>query len=88
LILTELRFELKKVNEKIRGAGRGVRRSMYDPILDAFLEGGDGLACVDVEGLSPYHLRSMLKYRIDARGLSGTVEVSVINGAVYLERIG
>ena len=59
-------------------------RSMYDPILDRFLDGGHRLVEVKVEGKSAYYLRQALDRRIKARELE--LKATTISEVVYLEK--
>lgn len=60
------------------------KRSIYDPILDRFLESGYGLVEVNVEGRSGYYLRHALDRRIKTRGLG--LKATVVSEVVYLEK--
>jgi len=81
--MSEVKFELKPRKEK---PTRSIRKgSKYDPILDAFLEGKDGLVEVSVEGRDANYLRMQLNKRAKARGLKA-IRVSVVNDVCYLEK--
>jgi uncharacterized secreted protein with C-terminal beta-propeller domain len=83
--MSEINFELKPVNKK---PSRSYRKgSKYDPILDEFLESGEDLVIVEVEGKDANYLRTQLKKRIDARDLDGQVDASVANGKAYIEKM-
>ena len=60
--------------------------SIYDPILDQFLECSDDLVEVHIEDKDVNYLRTQLNKRIEARGLKDKMEISVINGVLYLEK--
>ncbi|GAI45345.1 unnamed protein product [marine sediment metagenome] len=60
------------------------RRSIYDPVLDRFLESGYGLVEVKVEGKSGYYLRQALDRRIKTRGLG--IKATIVSEVVYLEK--
>ena len=62
-------------------------KSKYDPIIDKFLEIDDKLVKVEVEDKDTNYLRTQLNNRIKARDLKDKVEVSVIKGVIYLEKI-
>jgi len=81
--MSEVRFNLTPVTEK--PSGRYRKGSKYDPILDAFMEGTEGLVTVDVAGKDGNYLRTQLNKRTEARGLKG-VKVSVVNNTCYLEK--
>ena len=81
--MSEVKFDLKPVDEKPHRRYR--KGSKYDPIIDAFMEGDEGLVEVNVSGKDANYLRTQLKKRIEARQLKG-IKVSVINNACYLEK--
>jgi hypothetical protein len=81
--MSEVKFDLKPVDEK--PSRRYRKGSKYDPILDAFMEGDEGLVEVNVIGKDANYLRTQLKKRIEARELKGT-KVSVVNNSCYLEK--
>ena len=83
--MSEIEFELKSVEEKPARKNRG--RSKYDPILDEFLDMDADLVEVDVEGREGNYVRVQLKNRIEARGLEGELDASVVNSVCYLEKI-
>jgi hypothetical protein len=84
--MSEVKFKLKAVEKK---PPRKYRRgsSKYDPIIDAFIEGTDNLVEVSVAGKNANYLRTQLDKRVEARGLVNHVDVSVVNGVCYLEKI-
>jgi len=59
--------------------------SKYDPIIDAFMEGGDSLVALEVPEKDASYLRTQLNKRIEARRLSG-VKVLVVNNTCYFEK--
>jgi hypothetical protein len=81
--MSEVKFDLKPVDEK--PSRRYRKGSKYDPILDAFMSGTEGLVTVDVAGKDANYLRTQLNKRIEARRLRG-VKVSVVNNVCYLEK--
>lgn len=81
----ELRFELKPVSEKPERTRKGGK---YEPIIEGFLSGSHDLVRVEVENKDANCLRGSLVKIIKARGLEGVVEASVVNGELYLERMG
>jgi len=81
--MSEVKFDLKPVDEKPHRRYR--KGSKYDPIIDAFMEGDEGLVEVNVSGKDANYLRTQLKKRIEARELKG-VKVSVVNNSCYLEK--
>ncbi len=58
-------LEMEKPIKRLRGK----RRSKYDPILDQFIELGQDLVEIEVEGKKPSYVVGMLKKRIKVRGL-------------------
>ena len=83
--MSEIRFELKPVAEKRK---RGLKRgSKYAPILNQFMEGEHGLVKVEVENRNVNSIRTQLVKLIEARGLEDRVKASVVNRALYLEKV-
>jgi len=82
--MREVRFNLTPVTEK--PSRRYRKGSKYDPILDAFLSGTEGLVTVEVPEKDANYLRTQLTKRIDARDLRN-VKVSVVNNVCYLEKV-
>lgn len=81
--MSDVKFDLKPVDEK---PSRQYRKgSKYDPILDAFMEGTNALAAVEVPDKDGNYLRTQLNKRIEAKGLRG-IKVSVVNNVCYLEK--
>jgi hypothetical protein len=81
--MSEVRFNLTPVEEK--PSRRYRKRSKYDPVIDAFLEGEEDLVAVEVTEKDANYLRTQLNKRIDARNLK-RVKVSVVNNVCYLEK--
>ena len=82
--MSEVKFELKPVEKK--PSRRFRKGSKYDPIIDEFIEGTESLVEVTVEGKDANYLRNQLNKRIEARGLEGNVEASVVNDCCYLQK--
>lgn len=59
-------------------------RSIYDPIIDEFIEKGSDLVEVAVEGKKSTYVAASLNKRIEARGLD--IEASSSGGVAYLEK--
>ncbi len=74
-----LSLEMKKPVKKVRGWGR----SIYDPIIDRFIELGHDLVKVNVERRKPAYVASQLGKRIKNRKLE--ISASSVGGGVYLE---
>jgi len=80
--MSEIKFEMKKVDEK--RIKTSAKRSIYDPMIDQFIEGGEELVEINVENKSANYIVTQLKKRIDVRKLE--IEVSHAQGFVYLEK--
>jgi len=80
--MSEIRFEMKKVDEKRRRIS--AKSSIFDPIIDQFIEGGEELVEISVEDKKSGYMVSQLKKRVDVRNLE--IEVSHAQGFVYLEK--
>jgi hypothetical protein len=81
--MDEVRFDLKPIEEK--PSRRYRKGSKYDPILDAFMAGGNNLVAVNVLGKEANYLRTQLNKRMEAKRLSN-IKVSVVNNVCYLEK--
>lgn len=80
-----MKFNLSPVKDK---PGRKYRKgSKYDPVIDKFLDGDSDLVSVEIGGRDANYIRTQLKKRIDTRGLQDKVEVSVVNGKAYIEKL-
>ena len=62
---------------------RGRYRSKYDPIIDRFMELGQDIVEIEVEGRNPSYIAFQLRKRIKDRELE--IVASSIGGLVYLE---
>ncbi|MCW3989208.1 MAG: hypothetical protein NWE88_03930 [Candidatus Bathyarchaeota archaeon] len=80
--MSEIRFEMKPVQDKRKKLSG--KKSIYDPIIDQFLESGNDLVEVRVEDRLPGYVVGQLQKRIDIRELE--IEVSGAQGFVYLEK--
>jgi len=80
--MSEIRFEMKPVDDKRKRLSG--KKSIYDPIIDQFLESGNDLVEVRVEDRLPGYVVGQLQKRIDIRELE--IEVSGAQGFVYLEK--
>ena len=83
--MSEVKFDLSPVEKKPNRKYR--KGSKYDPIIDKFLEEKNSLVSVEIKGRDANYVRTQLKKRIDARGLSDKVDVSVVNNKTYLEKL-
>ena len=80
--MSEIKFEMKEVTEKRER--KSEKRSIYDPIIDKFLETGHDLVEITVEEKRPSYIATMLKKRIQVRGLE--LKATAIHDVVYLEK--
>ncbi len=80
-----MKFDLSPVEKKPNRKYR--KGSKYDPIIDKFLEGMNSLVSVEIKDRDANYVRTQLKKRIDARGLSDKVDISVVNNKTYLEKL-
>jgi len=60
------------------------RGSIYDPLIDQFLESGHDLVEIEVEDKKPSYVAGMLKKRIQVRGLE--LKATAVSDVVYLEK--
>jgi len=80
--MSEIKFEMKKVDKKRERIS--AKRSIYDPIIDQFIEGGEELVEISVQDKTANYMVSQLKKRVGLRNLE--IEVSHAQGFVYLEK--
>lgn len=80
--MTKIKYEMKHV-EKKRPKTKLIR-SIFDPMIDAFIESGHTLVEIAVEDKKPGYMVTQLKNRIKRRELD--IEVSHARGFVYLEK--
>ena len=84
--MSDIGFNIQPVEEKPhRKTGANRRGSKYAPIIDAFLDSGHSLARVEGTGLDANYLRGQLIKVLETKEV-GSVEVSVRNKEVYLEK--
>jgi len=80
--MSVIRFEMRPVEKKrVKKYHKG---SVYDPIIDQFLESGQELVEISVEGKKPGYVITQLNRRIDTRELD--IIASRGGGFVYLEK--
>jgi hypothetical protein len=78
----EIRFQMRPVTEKRE---RKVKRgSIYDPMIDRFLESGHDLVEIEVEDKKQSYVAAMLNKRIQVRGLE--LKATAVSDVVYLEK--
>jgi len=80
--MSEISFEMKEVEKKREGKFQ--KRSIYDPIIDKFIESGHDLVEISIEGRSGSYLSHQLKTRIERRELD--IIASSGGGFAYLEK--
>ena len=80
--MSEIKYEMKLVTEK-RAKTKRIK-SIFDPLIDAFIESGHDLVEITVEDKKPGYMVTQLKQRIEKRGLD--IEASHGGGFVYLEK--
>ena len=80
--MSEIRFEMRPVEKK--SVKKYKRGSVYDPIIDQFLESGEKLVEISIEGKKPGYVVTQLDRRIETRELD--IVTSTGGGFVYLEK--
>ncbi len=73
---------MRKVDEK--RIKTSAKRSIYDPMIDQFIDGGEELVEISVEDKKAGYIVSQLQKRMGLRNLE--IEVSHAQGFVYLEK--
>ena len=80
--MSEIKFTMRPVTEKREKKIK--RGSIFDPMIDRFLEAGHDLVEIEVEGKKSGYVAGMLKKRIKARGLE--LKATAVSDVVYLEK--
>ena len=80
--MSKIKFEMRKVEKKREK--KSTKRSIYDPMIDQFLESGNELMEISVEGKRPGYVITQLDRRIEVRELD--IIASRGGGFVYLEK--
>jgi len=80
--MSEIKFEMRQVEKKRKKLS--MKKSMYDPIIDQFLESGEELVEISFENRKAGYVVGQLQKRIEKRELE--IEVSGAQGFVYLEK--
>jgi len=83
--MRKVTFKLRRLVEEPMGKRRGW--SMYDPILEQFMESEMKIAEVEVEDKKLPNVRTTLSKRIEKKGLKGKVEVGYRSGVLYLKKL-
>jgi len=82
--MPEIKYEMKPVTKK-RPKSKHIK-SIFDPMIDAFIKSGHKLAEIAIEDKKPGYMVTQLKQRIKRRELEIDIEVSHGGGFVYLEK--
>ena len=80
--MTEIKYEMKTVTKKHPKKKR--ISSIFDPMIDEFIESGHTLVEIAVEDKRPGYMVAQLKNRIKKRELD--IVASLAGGFVYLEK--
>jgi len=80
--MSEIKFTMEQVAEKREKKSRA--GSMYDPIIDQFLESGHDLVEIVVEEKKASYVAGVLKKRIKIRDLE--LKAMAVDDFVYLEK--
>ncbi len=80
--MSEIKFEMRPVDKKREKTYH--KGSVYDPIIDQFLESGQELVEISVEGKKPGYVITQLDRRIKTRELD--IIASRGGGFIYLEK--
>ena len=81
--MIELKFKLRPVYKKPRSA----YKSIYDDVINNFLNCSDTIAEVKYDNISPYSIRLQLSNRIKKRRLVHKLRTYVKNRVVFLEKL-
>ncbi len=80
--MSKISFEMKEVEKKREGSFQ--KKSIYDPIIDKFLESGHELVEISVPERSGSYISHQLKARIEKRQLD--IIASSGGGYTYLAK--
>lgn len=80
--MSKIKFEMRKVDEKREKKYH--KGSVYDPIIDQFLESGEELVEITVEDKRASYVVTQLSRRIETRELD--IVASSGGDVVYLEK--
>ena len=80
--MTEIKFEMRVVEKKREG--KFLKGSIYDPMIDQFIESGNELVEINVEGKKAAYIAHSLSKRIEKRQLD--IIASAAGGFTYLEK--
>jgi len=80
--MSEVKYEMKSVTEKREKTQK--KRSIYDPLIDAFIKSGQDLVEITIEGREPGYMVTQLNKRIKVRELD--IDADHGGGFIYLEK--
>jgi len=80
--MSEVKYGMKPVEKKRQKLS--INKSIFDPLIDEFIESGHDLVEITVEDKKPGYMVTQLKQRIKRRGLD--IEASHGGGFIYLEK--
>jgi len=80
--MSKIKFDMRVVEKKREG--KFLKGSIYDPMIDQFIESGNDLVEIEVEGKKAGYIKHQLQLRIERRGLD--IIASAAGGFAYLER--
>ena len=78
----KIKFDMKPV--QVKREKLSIHVSIYDPMINQFIDGGEELVQIKVEDKKEGYVVSQLRKRMDVRKLE--IEVSHAQGFVYLEK--
>jgi len=79
-------MDFKLAPETSKPDRRYRKGSKYDPILESFQNSVYPLVKVEIENRDANYIRTQLKKRLDAKGITN-IAVSVVNETCYLEKV-
>jgi len=80
--MSVIKFEMKPVEKKREGSF--MKKSVYDPMIDQFLDSGHDLVEIVVKEKKAAYIKHQLQVRIKKRGLD--IVASSSGGFAYLEK--
>jgi len=80
--MSKIKFDMRVVEKKREGSF--TKASIYDPMIDQFIDSGHDLVEIEVEGKKAGYITHQLQIRIEKRGLD--IVASSGGGFAYLER--
>ncbi|GAH38107.1 unnamed protein product [marine sediment metagenome] len=80
--VSKIKFEMRRVDKKREK--KYLKGSIYDPMIDQFLESGHNLVQITVERKKASYVVTQLNKRIEKRGLD--IVASWADDIVYLEK--